>query len=105
VQPPQPPDGPSPEEQQAQAEMDLKNQEAQATMQLEMAKLQISIQEMQAKLGMEAKSQQQALSHAEDMHNLAMTQKREELKLKQQESKARAEAMKIAARNKPQAKK
>jgi hypothetical protein len=90
VQPPQPPDSPSPEEQQAQADMELK-----------MREFELSIAEMQAKLGMEQQSQQQELTHAEEMHRLEMEQRREEMKLKQQESKAKSEAMKIAARNKP----
>lgn len=98
VQPPQQ-NGPSPEEQQAQAEIDLKNQEMQGQMQLKLAELQMAMQEMQAKLGFEQRSQNQELSHAEEMHKLDIQAKREQLALKKQESQARQQATKTAARN------
>lgn len=81
VQPQQ--QGPSPDEQQMQAEMQLKVQE-----------LQMKMQEMQAKLGFEQQSQSQELDHAEEMHKLDIQAKREQITLKKQESEARQRAAK-----------
>jgi hypothetical protein len=93
--------GPSPEEQQMQAEMALKEQEAQVDMQLAMAKLQMEMQKMQAELGMEQQAQDQELEHAKQMQAVELEQKKKEFTLKQAESKAKQQAMKTAARNKP----
>jgi hypothetical protein len=90
VQPPPPPTGPSPEEQQVQADIQAKQ-----------AELEITVAEMQAKLGMEQQAQNQELVHAQQMHDLEMEQAREQMKLKERESKAKIETAKIAARNKP----
>lgn len=86
------PNQPSPEQQQMQADIEMK-----------VAELQLEMQKMQAELGMEQQAQAQELEHAEEMHKLTMGQKKEEMALKKQESKARAQATKTAARNKPKA--
>jgi hypothetical protein len=50
---------------------------------------------------MEQQAQNQELVHAQQMHDLEMEQAREQMKLKERESKAKIETAKIAARNKP----
>jgi hypothetical protein len=85
-------EGPSPEE-----------QEMQATIELKVAELEIKMQEMQAKLDMEKEAQDQELEHEKEMHKLEMGQKKEEMQLKKAESKAKQQATKTAAKQKPKA--
>jgi hypothetical protein len=85
-------EGPSPEE-----------QEMQATIELKVAELEIKMQEMAAKLDMERESQEQELKHEEAMHALDVKEKKESLALKKAESKAKQQATKTAAKQKPKA--
>jgi hypothetical protein len=86
------PNQPSPEEQQLQMEMAI-----------EVQRLQLAVQEMQAKLDMERESQEQELKHEEAMHALDVKEKKESLALKKAESKAKQQATKTAAKQKPKA--
>lgn len=92
VQPPQQ-EGPSPEQQEMQAEMEFK-----------IAELQLKVQEMEARLGMESRAQDQELEHEREMHKLDMTAKREMLTLKKKESKAKQQATKSNGKAKAGAK-
>ncbi len=90
---PMPEPGPSPEEQQMQMDMELA-----------VAELQLKMQEMEAELAFKEREQTQELEHEREMHELDLTQKKAELAMKKQESKAKQQATKTAARNKPKAK-
>lgn len=96
--------GPSPEEQQMQAELALEEQKLQAELQFKAAELEMKLREMQAKLDMTKEEHEMDMEHEKEMAQVELKQQREAGELKKQESKARQQATKTAAKNKPKPK-
>jgi hypothetical protein len=96
--------GPTPEEQQMQAELALEQQKLDAELAFKAKELEMKLKEMQAKLEMMEREHEMEMAHEKEMGQVELKQKKEEGELKKQESKARQQATKTAAKNKPKPK-